>query len=256
MALTTQLGKQLCKKCQLDMERETLRQRKQALEDALPQAKFDFREASAALVEYEGGGLGIWLDKLSGKWEEKRQTLARRAKASESALHALQRDLAQAEAALEELEAQEQQLAFTGTLREAAQELEPREREVIFRMGARVLTVRLLPLLDTAKNALEEAQEWARPNNRIDTAPGYTKGILLARAEQCARECAQNLLELKDWGIELQGHPYFENPAGFIHGVASQFKELDRINSALKGIYQMQNQVKQLQLQLTEEDEV
>lgn len=254
MIMKSELGKLLYQKCQLDFRKQEWQLRKQELQDRLPEAKYVKREADVALTEYECGGLGVWLDKLCGKWEEKRETLTRNAAAAGDCLQNLQRELDLTVAALEEIMAQERKLGFSGNVAEAARQLMPEEQELVLRNAARVCVAGLLPLLNKAQNALEEALEWARPNNRIDAAPGYTKGILLAKAEKCARECADKLKEIVSCGIVIEIHAYFNNPSGYIHGVASQFAELDRINTALGAIRQTEKQISQLQLQLTEEE--
>jgi len=254
MAVTTELGVKLYRKCQLELNKQEWENRKQLVESQLPAAKAAKREADVALREYEWGGLRPFLDKLSGKWEDKRETLTREAAAADTQLRNLQRELETAEGKLAQLDAEWEALANLGDPVERAKELDSAEQEVIVQKAAAVCVSRLLPLLETAGKALEEAQEWARPNNRIDTAPGYTKGILLAQAETCARECAVSLRRICECGILLDIHPYFENPSGYIHGVASQFGELDRINRALTAIRSTQAQAKELHLQLTDED--
>jgi len=254
MALTTELGKQLYRKCQLEQQMQELENRKQFLEQKLPEAKFARREADVALKEYEWGGMRAFLDKLSGKWEDKRETLARNAAAADTVLANLQRDLDMAGEALAQITREWEALAPLGDPVEAVKELDRGEQELILQKAAAIAVSRLIPLLESAEKALEEAQEWARPNNRIDTAPGYTKGKLLAQAEGCARECVRSLQRLCQCGINLEIPAYFENPSGFIHGAASQFAELDRINRALAAIRRTQTQVKELCLQLADEE--
>lgn len=252
--LKSELGKQLYRKCQLDGRRQELELRKQSIEEQLPEAKAAKREADVALHEYRYGSLGVFFHKLSGKYEEKLENLTRKAAAADSALAALKRDLEIQKTALEEVRAQIEELGGNSDVIAQAEKLEQEERELILHKAAWITASRLSQLLEKAETALEEAQEWARPNNRIDVAPGYTKGQLLAQAEGCARECAECLRYISRCGILLEIHPYFLNPTGYIHGVAAQYAELDRINRALGGIRQTKRQTEELLLQLAEEE--
>lgn len=252
--LKTELGKQLYRKCQLEGRKQELEVRKQKLEEQLPEAKAAKREADVALHEYRFGGLGVFFDKLSGKYVEKLETLTRRASAADSALGTLLRSLEAEEAALTEVNGEMDALGNALDIAAQAEALEQEERELILRKTASVMAERLNYLLQKAEAALEEGREWARPNNRIDVAPGYTKGQLLSQAEGCARECGECLGYISRCGILLEIHPYFQNPSGYIHGVAAQYAELDRINRALDGIRQTKRQTEELLLELAEED--
>lgn len=252
--LKSELGKQLYRKCQLDLRKQELERSKQTVTDQLPQAKADKREADFALHAYECGGFRVFLDKLSGIQEEKQEALVRKAAASDSVLRSLQRELERIDSALEEVRMEYGDLDRNLDVIELAQTLESEEREVLLWKAAGVAASRMLPLLQSAKTSLEEAQEWARPHNRIDVAPGYTKGKLLAEAEACARQCNECLCYIAQCGILLEIHPYFHNPSGYIHGVAAEYAELDRINRALDGIRQTIKQTEELMLQLSEEE--
>ena len=233
--------------CELLRQHKLLLRRKAELEEQLPQARFSAREADAALTEYECGGFRPWLDKLSGKWEEKQEELRRSASSARRTLESLTEDLARIGDALKASQVSSHEEIYHG-----AMNLAPQERELVCHALASVLAGELADALKQAQEALMEAQQWARPNNRIDTAPGYTKGILLAKAEGCAASCREGLEKLNSWGIRLTVHPYFQNPSGYIHGVASPYGELDRINSAMAAIRQTENQIQELFLQLSE----
>lgn len=250
--LKTEQGKRLYRKCRLAREQQDLELQKQSLKDRLPEAKAAKREADVSLHEYQCGGFRAFLDKLSGKQEEKLDMLTRSAAAASSALDSLQRELERVESSLKKVSEEMDALGEPADVVEQALSLENEEREVILHMAASTAAAKLIPMLETAASALEEAQEWARPNNRIDVAPGYTKGMLLSRAESCARECHESLQRIARCGILLDIHPYFYNPSGYIHGVAAQYAELDRINSALAAIRQTLKQAEELILQLEE----
>ena len=256
MAQQTELGQKLLESCRIAACRQQWQKKKQELETQLPQAKAHKREADVALTEYECGGLRTWLDKRSGKFEEKMADLSRKASAANVELLNLNQEQARTQSALDELDAQEQALNLPGDIPDLAQQLPPEERDLVLGTYARLIATELLSTLCRAKTALEEAQQWARPNNRIDTAPGYTKGKLLAQAEGCAKTCCQKIDEMAKYGVTLEVHPYFQNPTGFIHAVATPYAELDRINTAIGGIRQTEKQIQQLLLQLPEEEQL
>jgi len=255
MALKTQLGKQLYEKCRLEAKLQILQQQKDVIDSQLPHAQYAKREADVARLEYESSGLRAFFDKLSGKWEEKRESLARNAADADTILRNLQRQLEVVAYELAQVKPEWEAVADLGDPVEQAQNLPPEEREIIVHKVAAISVEKLLPLLQKAEKTLEEAQEWARPNNRIDVAPGYTKGILLAKAGNYAKDSAKCLHRIEACGILLEIHPYFENPTGYINGVAAQYAELDRINRALGAIRKTETQARELLLQLTEEEE-
>ena len=248
MTLPSELAQKLYQDCQALHQYRSLRHRKSELEARLPEAKHRKREADVALTEYECGGLGVLLDKLRGPWEDKLERYGREASLARSELDGLCQELSRLEEKLAALQPEEYEM-----IRAKAMELPENEREIIHHRLAKISGGDLLELLRQAKTALQEAQEWARPNNRIDVAPGYTAGQLLAEAEACARQCHDHLQELEGCGIKLEVHPYFENPTGYIHSVASPFGQLDRINSALGALSRTEKQVQELLMQLSVE---
>lgn len=249
MTQGSQAFEKLWGQCELLRQHKLLLRRKAELEEQLPQARFSAREADAALTEYECGGFRPWLDKLSGKWEEKQEDLRRSASSARRTLESLTEDLARIGDALKA-----SQVSSYEEIYHDAMDLAPQERELICHALASVLAGELAASLKQAQEALLEAQQWARPNNRIDTAPGYTKGKLLAEAEACAAVCARLLEEIGRCGMAMQVHPYFQNPAGFIHAVATPYGELDRINSAMAAIRQTEKELDALLVQLSQEE--
>ena len=254
MQLQSELYGRLHQNCCLLAKRKDCLRRKQELESRLAEAKYQKREADAALTEYEWGGFRVWLDKVTGKWEDKREELTRTASAAREHLQNLQQEITRLDETLMQLDRQQSEPCSWEDIHAMAGALSDREREQIFCRLAAISAEELALQLEQAKSALQQAQEWARPNNRIDTAPGYTKGIELAKAEDCARSCCLYLQQLEQCGIALEVHVYFQNPTGYIHGTASAFGELDRINSALGAITRTEKQIQELRLQLSQEE--
>ena len=250
MTLQSELAQKLHQDCQRLHQYRSLLQRKEQLEARLPEARYRQREASVRFTEYECGGLGVILDKLRGNYGDKLESLRREASAAQSKLQELQMQAKRLDADLSQLEGTDS----WGKIRQAADTLIPQEREAIFGKLAVICAQSLLSQLQQTDTALQEAQEWARPNNRIDVAPGYTAGQRLAEAEDCARQCHARMQEMAMCGITLEVHPYFQNPTGFIHSVASPFGELDRINSALGAVNRTAKEIQQLLSQLSQEE--
>lgn len=250
MQYPSEKAKILLENCRKLLAQQRLTRQKRELEAKLPEAKYQKREAEVALTEYECGGFGVWLDKLRGSWEEKHENLRRNASAAQSKLQELQMQAQRLDAELSQLEGTDS----WDSIRQAADTLSPQEREAIFGKLAQICAQSLLENLQEAATALQEAQQWARPNNRIDTAPGYTLGQLLAKAEECARQCGVHLQELEQCGISLERHSYFQNPTGYIHAVATPYGKLDRINGALEAISRTEKQIQELLMQLSDTD--
>lgn len=248
MTLQSELARKLHRDCTEWMQMRNCLRQKKLLEVRLPEAIHQKREADTALAEYEFGGFGVWLDKVTGKWEDKRENLRRAASAAGAQLESLRQELARLEAALGALSPREFE-----KIREEIMELPEPEREILMGFLGRISAGELKEQLAAAKSALLEAQKWARPDIRLEAIPGYTKAQLLTEAENCARECVPLLQEIGDCGIRLEIHAYFQNPSGYIHAVASPYGELDRINSALGVIGRTEKQVEELLLQLTGE---
>ena len=236
--MATKTAQQLVLRQKLELELYHADTRRQALRDQLPQCRAALRQAKITAVEYEAPGLRGFLDKLAGTREEKLETLRRQVRGAQAELDALERDLAVADGAWEQLQA-------LGDTLECAQTLDPEERELILGLEAGLAARKLLPALERNYAALEEAQQWARPNNRVEAVPGYNQNVLLSEADGLARECMALLERIAQCGILLEIHPYFTNPAGYISGV-TRFNQLDRIYHALGAILDTQKQLREL----------
>ena len=252
------MGREIWEKLQrkFTLEKDLLEaeQRLEALEQELPEYQQASWEGAQALREYETGGLKRLLDRMSGKWEERREFLSREARRAVQALETAQRE----KAALEEKSAElGRQLGELGDLEnEFSRELEehPQYREQLRRQKAYLLARRLLPRLEETDRAMKTAQKLAR-GDLLEDLPWEerSRDLWLGRAEPAAGECRELLEKLADCDILLEIHPYFENPAWYIRGVTKN-TQLDRLNHALDALWDAKHQIKELLLQLSEEE--
>lgn len=252
----TQLERDLRRRYELESELLYLQQRKQQLDETLPQGKYALRQAEVAVTEYEAFGLKSFFHKLSGKWEDHHEALLRQLSAAKTELSRLKQEQADVDRRMEAVLEEKKPLDDLGDPLAAAQALDADARERITLLEAKLCTKKLIPALEGARSALEIAQEWARPQSRVDVAPGYTKNLYFSLADDCARTCYAQLERIASCGILLDIHPYFTNPTGYIVGVAAQYAQLDRINSALSAIRETQKQARELLVQLPEEEEL
>lgn len=252
--MRTELAEKLHQKYQLESELLFLEQRKACLDECLPEAKYALREAKVAAVEYEGFTFRGFLDQLSGKKAEKLEALQRQAAHAQEKLQNLEREQALNQEKINPVLSQLETLRALGDPIDQAYTLEKEERESILLLEAKLATKKLLPALEETEEALQSAREWARPHNRIEAIPGYTKSQLYSQADKGARICYDCLERIARCGILLEIHPYFQNPAGYIVGVAAQYAELDRINSALIAIWDTKTQANELLSQLSDEE--
>ena len=252
--MATELAEKLYQRFTLESRLYQLGLQLQELEEEIPRRKYRVRLAGVALTEYEGMGLRSFLDKLSGKFGEKQENLQRALRSAQAELEAgtvEQNRLKQQQAGLLQ---QLEPLRELGDVLSCAASLPEAEKTQVLQLEARLCTQRLAHALEETYKALEIAQEWVRPNNRVDTAPGHTKGILMSAADRWARDCMEEMSRIAQCGILLDIHPYFTNPTGYISGV-TQFNQLDRLNRALSAVSQAQGQAQELLLQLPQWEE-
>ena len=102
--------------------------------------------------------------------------------------------------------------------------------------------------LETAWRALEileEARPWMRHDAMTDRVGyGNRKMEYLYKAQDCTRRL-RNLLAAMPEGVASAGSS-FENLYGYICGVTSEFKQLDRLEQAQEQLHTVRNQLKLL----------
>lgn len=238
---------------QLKNELVRLEQQRQELSERLAVCRYTKREAEAALLEYEHGGVKRLLDKLTGKWEEKREELSRDVRNASGALEGVQRAAAETERMI--VSARQELAALEGLEVEYAPlfEAEPGLRELRDRLEALHCAIQLAPLLEENDKALKTAGRLAKGDVIGELSmEEHDQNLWFSRADTLAQECRGLLERIAQCGILLEIHPYFANPAGYIMS-ATRSGRLDRLNHALDAIWEAKHQIKELCYQLAEE---
>lgn len=229
----------LKRRYQVDLALLHLESREGAAKEALRQAKYDLRQAEAEKLEYEGS-FHAFLDKFSGKQEEKRDALALQVSRRKAAL-------TEAQGALQRLEEEKTRLE--------AEDRELPPGEVFSRSedsGIRTLWAEyernycidaLLPLLEENLQALITYRE---------TRQGAVPGQILSHGERqqiygqpdiLAKQC-KLLLERLETALELQGGTleigeYFRQPESYLVSPAASHNRMDRVNRAIDQVVSM-----------------
>lgn len=196
------------------------RQCREALKEALSQAKFTLREARTAEVEYSG--ITAFFDKLSGKYADKAETLSRQVRTAEAALNALLRQKETEDAALSAMEARLAALPSLETLRtpETKEQWAPLERKLC----AEALT----PLLEETAEALTQYRSMLRGEFPVLSIEDRT--AMATAPITCAEQC-RPLLDRLEAVQSLPDVPFFRSPAAFL-AAAAKHNQLDRAAAA------------------------
>jgi len=199
--------------------------RTESCQEALAQAKYDLRAAKVALAEY--GGVTALLDKLRGRYEERKESLEQALRTHADTLAARKRETEELAYEKQTLETKLQAFPGEAVLLTDTQ---------IHTPALRYYAEKLLACLDDNTQSLNLALQFARPGIGLAEEIRDNRIRSLARADRDAGLCLDLLRRLSELGSDLEIHPYFLNPAGYIMGVAAEFRQLDRLNSALKAV--------------------
>jgi len=236
------------KKYTMDRELSAWRWEVQQLEREVPQHTHELREAKVAQAEYEGG-LRFFLDKLSGKHQEKQEALSKTVREANAALEYSKRQLESARSTLASLEQEARSMPTREELFEQYPDL-----DYLRQQDALLCADRAVRLLRQNEKYLLEARDWAENRNADFKLLGtqYDKTVALNKAADCAREIWLLLEQIRSCGFGLDAHSYFRNPDGFIAGVARQYGQQDRINYALQAVRSAMEVVQELTFQLSD----
>lgn len=236
------------KKYAMDRQLAAIRLEVKHLEEVLPQKTWALREANVALVEYESG-VRAFFHKFSGKFDDKREALARQVREAQADRDYWESQCKTAKASLQELEDEAAKLST----RDALFAQYPQD-PYLHQQDALLCAEQILQLLQQNEGFLQEARDLAENRNAEfrghPYGVAYDKDIALSRAADCARQIFLILSQINDLNFGLEIHGYFQNPDGFIAGAARQFGQLDRINYALRGLRQTRAIMLELQQQL------
>lgn len=239
------LTEQLKQAYELEAQLCSLGLRSRELSKKVKQTKCALRTARAAQVEY--GGLSAFLDKLSGKYPDKAETLDREVRRAEAELNSLLRLQEENSAAVSEITDARSVLPARDTLKQAALE-QPDTAALWATLELRLLAAQLLPLLEKNETALLEYRSLLRGEypllsperqQQISTEPNIW-------AQQCAPILEQMQPALAVLGQTLEICPYFRSPAYFLASAAAAHNRINRAAQALEQVQKTRTQANHL----------
>ena len=211
--------------------------REAELETAVRQAKFDLRTAQQAQAEYSG--LRVLLDKLSGKYPEKAETLVRQVRTAEGKLQSL----------LRQQKAEKQKLSSMQEQRDALpslQELRTPESEALWaKLESAYCAEVLAPLLQKNHDALLEYRALLQGQYPMISVEEQQR--ISAAPNTCAAQSLPRLLRLQE-AMEVLGTPldlggYYSAPDSYLV-TAAKHNRFDRVNAALDQVHALQKQAR------------
>lgn len=211
-----------------------------ALKAELSQAKFDVRNAKFALTEYESGGFRKFLDRLSGKQEDRLYSLRSESAKAEARLNAL----------LQEKSAVEETLTEKRTALAALPDDLPDHRAEA-RFCITCLTA-MLPEAGEALEAMRTMMQGAEPGRIISREEQQeVYGNADHQAEACAALFRQLEAALKTLDIPFEIPICYHNPTGYLAS-ATQYTRRDRLNDLIAQTGKLHNRLPELLRQLGE----
>lgn len=229
------------------------------LEDSIPYWESQIPELKARLSEMKWNQqqkeielLNLqepnFFQRLFGKAEEKKERISKQIRELTSAKTAAQWERESLE---KQIQAGKEELAL---LADSWKNYEAAKREAVLssaqesRLMMEEISAFAPVALETAWRALEvleEARPWMRHDAMTDRVGyGNRKMEYLYKAQDCTRRL-RNLLAAMPEGVASEGSS-FENLYGYICGVTSEFKQLDRLEQAQEQLHTVRNQLKLL----------
>lgn len=228
----------------LETEAYTLSRQREEVSARLAQAKYDHRQAKAAVLEYEGS-FRSFLDKLSGRKEAKAEELNRTLRRAEAELSALTREqeaLAmrkeKADAELKTLPSREEFLA------------EPALSRLLHRLDALLCLKKLMPELEENYDALLALRDQLQGKNHTRIMSIIELQDIYSRPDTAGEKCRLHLerleADLNALDIPFPIPDYYRAPNAYINAVASDALRRDRVNLALDQVLDMKKHAAKL----------
>ena len=222
-------------------------------ESQIPELKDRIRELewnrSGKETELAGLQEPGFFQRLFGKVEEKKEKLHQQLSQATAArtaakweLEALEKKIAEAK---QELEARQySREAYEAAKAEAV--LTAAQEGQLMMAELTAFTPAAIAAADRCLEALTDARFWMQEDAvRKGVRDGNQKMACLAKAAENARRLVE-ILGIMPEGVANVG-AYLRSPEGYVDGVTSEFKRLDRLNSAVEQVRETRNQLGMLQ---------
>jgi len=210
--------------------------------------KWDIRQEEETLLNYETGIRGF-LDRFSGKRDEKIEELNRAVRQAKGKLESLIRQQESAKGQLAELETQSTALPDAAAL-EAQARQHPETEKVWAELEADLRAQMLLPLLEKNLETLDEYHQLLRGAKVGEVMTRERLYEIGTKHIRWGSACMEQLRQLQSAMAVLKGSweipGYFENPAGFIESAASKYNQIDRAATAMDQVRKAQREMKQI----------
>lgn len=215
-----------------------LERRSELLKEERKQAKYDLRCRDDKLLNYQGG-IRSFLDKLSGKQEEKLEALRREVRNAESTLQSLQREQ-------ESLAGQREELTQLLSSLPSSEELRAENEQEWAGLEAKLCAEALPPLLEENRTALLEYRSLLQ-GSRMEILTVEQKQKISAEPDLRARKCLPWLNRLKEakllLGESFDPGSYYASPEAYLVSVVAKHNRLDRVNQAITQVEALQSQL-------------
>ena len=240
-----------------DLEMSALRLQRQLAEhnSALRQAKYELREAQQEQVLY-GGSFRRFLDKLSGRQEEKETALRHAVQKAEAKLTAAKSQKELSEKQLSDLKQQQEKSPDWDDLRLQA---EGESLQEWCRLDALLCIEVLSKLLEENHAALIEQRNMMSGANVGKIYTYAEQAETYTAPEKIGQLCKPYILRMRAaleiLEIPFETYSYFQNPATFVNGVIASHNRRDRVNDAMGQVEALQQMLPKIQPRLEIESE-
>lgn len=218
------------------------------MKNTVSQCKYEEFLARDTYARYLESIRGVF-DKIRGKYSGKEEAILKKIRDAESRIQTAQQQLRAEEQKHRELEEQRSALPTREDLRRAAE-----KDSGLLRLWAQLevdyCLIHLNGYLPSLREALEVKRDVMQGREPGAIRTPEQREAMLARADEIAKKVLALMLRTKD-ALQILEEPfeitaYFQNPVGYIEGMASRFNRVDRVNLAMDQISAAHKRVKEL----------
>jgi len=215
------------------------------LKARIGEMKWNLQQKELELLQWQNPN---FFQRVFGRAQEKQEKLSQQIREIKSARMAAQWELEGLEKKITEGKLELEVLADSGAAYQAAKEqtvLTTARESRLMMEEISAFAPLALETTGRALEALEDARPWMQKDALTTrVGEGNRKMECLQRAQDCAHRLLEILAVLPE-GVASPGSS-FENLYGYICGVTSEFKQLDRLNSAVEQLRTVRNQLRLL----------